>query len=291
MLTIAVYGSKRQHNNLEYISTLFTLLSKVGARIVVHKKLFTHLLELLGELPREWNIHSVTDTPFFDADLAVSIGGDGTFLRTARWVGEKKIPIAGINAGHLGFLTSFDITNVETFVEILLSRKFRIENRTMIHARIPAMPELTELYALNEVVAQRAESASMITVDTVLDSAPLASYMADGVIFSTATGSTGYNLSAGGPILQPTAPSFVITPIAAHSLTMRPLVVGDNSLISFTVDSRASHFQLSLDGKAIRVPIKTEVILSKNPFPVRIILRDDEWFAEKIRQKLLWGVR
>lgn len=288
---IAVYGSRRQDKNIGYISNLFTLLSERGVGLIVHSKLFNHLSDLLRGRISQWNILSVTDSGSFSADLALSIGGDGTFLRTARWVGKKSIPIAGINAGHLGFLTSFDIENVEDFVDGLFNRDFRIESRTKIEVSYPDCPDIPPSDALNEIVAIKGDTASMITVNAGLDGNELATYLADGLIVSTATGSTGYNLSVGGPILQPLTPSFVITPIAAHSLTMRPLVVADSSVISLEITSRADTFLLSLDGKYTHLPNGTRLTLRKSGGVVRILLPRDENFAEKIRAKLLWGAR
>jgi len=289
-MTIAIYGSRRQQGNIENISSLIRSLSEKGARIILHSKLYRHLCELAAETG-QWNIYAVTDNDSFSADLALSIGGDGTFLRTARWVGAKKIPIAGINAGHLGFLTSFDIEDAENFADNLFSRKFRIESRAKIEVSIPEIAGFEPTDALNEVVAIKSDTASMITVDATLDGTPLASYLADGLIVSTATGSTGYNLSVGGPILQPKTPSFVITPIAAHSLTMRPLVVAESSAIKLKVTSRADSFLMSVDGKYHHLPCGVGLNLRKSSNSIRILLPEKETFADKIRAKLLWGVR
>lgn len=290
-MVFAVYGSRRQHKNIENINRLFTLLSKRGVRLIFHSKLFSHLRELLGEEVNNWNIYSVTDGDSFCADLALSIGGDGTFLRTARWVAGKNIPIAGINAGHLGFLTSFDIENVDGFVNDLFNRRFRIESRAKIEVSFPDEPDREPEDALNEIVAIKGDTASMITVNAELDGAALASYLADGLIISTATGSTGYNLSVGGPVLQPLTPSFVITPIAAHSLTMRPLVVADSSVINLEITSRADSFLLCLDGRYSHLANGTRLVLRKSGKCVKILLPEKENFAAKIREKLLWGVR
>lgn len=291
-MTVAIYGSRRQQQNFDRISSLLKDLSFRGARLILHAKLYSHLCDLNGGAPDgNWNIYAVTDSDRFTADLALSIGGDGTFLRTARWVGDKNIPIAGINAGHLGFLTSFVIEDTEGFISGLFNGSFRIESRAMIEVSVPSMPEFTPIEALNEVVAIKADTASMITVDAVLDGYPLATYLADGLIVSTATGSTGYNLSAGGPILQPRTPSFVITPIAAHTLTMRPLVVADSSHIELTVTSRADSFLMCTDGNYHHLPCGVRLSLKKSPHSVRILMPADETFAEKIRAKLLWGAR
>lgn len=290
-MTIAIYGSKRQKDNLQNINSLLTSLSAAGARLVFHSKLYRHLVDLLGGVPSCWNVYSVTDSTRFSADLALSIGGDGTFLRTAHWVGDKQIPIAGVNAGHLGFLTSFSIENVDELVHNLFSGKFRIESRTRLTVDNCTDQEGLAPTALNDIVILKGDSASMVTINAEIDNGELAEYLADGLIIATATGSTGYNLSVGGPILQPTTPSFVITPIAAHSLTMRPLVVSDNSVIRMKITSRAESFVLSIDGKAYHFRSGETVTVRKSNSVVRILLPDNETFAHKLRDKLLWGVR
>lgn len=290
MLTVAIYGSRHQEERADKIDSLLSTLSARGCRLVFHTKIYRHLTELLGPEPR-WNVYAVTDSARFTADLAISIGGDGTFLRTARWVGDKMIPIVGINTGHLGYLTAFDITAGPSLADALFSRSFKIENRTVLAVEAPSVPPSVWPYALNEVALVKNDTASMITVDSGIDGAPLASYHADGIIVATPTGSTGYNLSVGGPVVQPTSPIFVVSPIAAHSLTMRPLVVDDSSSLDLTVTARSNSFRVCLDGNFFSLPCATTVRVSKAPFAVRVIRRADDNFADRLREKLLWGVR
>ena len=210
----------------------------------------------------------------FTADFAISIGGDGTFLRTARWVGAKEIPIIGINTGHLGFLAEESIKSAPQLIESLIEGKYFIESRSLLEVRAVEGDIRSSLsgwaYALNEVAILRQDTASMITVNTLLDNMPVASYQGDGLIISTPTGSTAYNLSVGGPIVQPTAPCWVLSPIAPHSLTMRPLVVSDSHIIETSVDSRAETYRLTLDGRTLILPINVKLRVRRADFVERV---------------------
>lgn len=290
MLTVAIYGSRHQTDNVALIDTLLSSLSARGCRLIIHSKLYNHLIEELGNAGN-WEIYSITDSANFKADLTISIGGDGTFLRTARWVGDKTIPIVGINTGHLGYLTAFDISEQEMLVDHLFKGEFRIENRSLLKVSAPSIPASMWPFALNEVAVMKNDTASMITVDAMLDDAPLASYLADGVIVATPTGSTGYNLSVGGPVMQPVSPVFTISPIAAHSLTMRPLVINDSSSLKLSATSRSASFRVSLDGRFFSLPCGTAVTVEKAGFCIRVIQKHNFNFADKLREKLLWGMR
>lgn len=290
MLTVAIYGSRHQLPNINPVDSLLSGLSARGCRLIIHSKLYSHLCEYLPDTSA-WNIYAITDTPRFCADLAISIGGDGTFLRTARWVADKMIPIVGINTGHLGYLTAFDIAQHEELIEILFKGQFSVESRQLIRLECDRLPRQAWPYALNEVAIVKNDSTSMINVTASLNDAPLAEYMADGLIVATPTGSTGYNLSVGGPVMQPESPVFVVSPIAAHSLTMRPLVINDTSVLTLTPMARAATVRVSLDGNSFSLPCGSKLRLSKAPFTVRLVQRAGFNFADKLREKLLWGVR
>ena len=292
MITIAVYGSRRQGEKTPLVDTLLRSISQHGCRLVLHSKIYSYLTEMLpGDPQQNWNVYTVTDSDRFSADLAVSLGGDGTLLRTAQWVGDKEIPIIGINTGHLGFMTAFELSDAEKIVDMLFRSKFSVENRTLISVSTENAPRGWRSFALNEVAVLKHDTASMVSVKASLDNRPLATYLADGLIVATPTGSTGYNLSVGGPILQPTAPNFVISPIAAHSLTMRPLVISDQSCLELTTSSRSATFCVSIDGKPFTLPIDSSIKLKKADFVTRIIQPLDHNFADALHDKLLWGER
>lgn len=221
-----------------------------------------------------------------DADIALSIGGDGTFLRTAQWAAPFGVPILGVNAGNLGYLADF---TPETFLSSRLN-DVAIEPRMMLKVECSAkLPDDFIPYAVNEVALLRKDIASMISVHARLNDNELTTYRGDGLIVSTPTGSTGYNMSVGGPIIEPTAPVMVISPVAPHALTMRPLVVDASSEIYMTADSRADGCLLSLDSRVLPVPIDSRVTVSKADFPLRVVHRRGYGFVSTLRSKLLWG--
>lgn len=289
MITVAVYGSRRQQPEaLVRIDALLRELSVKGCRLIIHSKIYGSLTAG-GYSPSEWNIYKVTDSEGFSADLVVSIGGDGTFLRTARWVGEKEIPIVGVNSGHLGYLTAFDITESKELTDMLFGGTFHVENRTVAEVSGDALPPHVCRYALNEIAVMKHDTSSMITIDASIDGCHLAQYKADGLLVATPTGSTGYSLSAGGPIMQPSAPNMVISPVAAHSLTMRPLVIRDDSRLTLRVTGRSESCLVSVDGNPFAVPMGSVLTINKAPYEVRVVMRTEHSFAKTLREKLLWG--
>ena len=287
-MKIAVYGNRRQHGHIEQIETLLASLQAHGYSISMHPKLHDHLTELSGRNPGIDSVIGPGDD--FEADMAISIGGDGTFLRTAAWVSDRQIPILGINTGHLGYLSDISIDETSTLADDLAAGNFTIESRALIEAELPYAPESFWPFALNEVAVIKKDTASMIAVRTCIDSVELNTYLGDGLILSTPTGSTGYNLSVGGPIIQPTAPNWVLSPVAAHSLTMRPLVISNDEELTITTTSRAGTFLLSIDGRSMSLPSGTVIKLRKAPFVTRVIHRANHNFAETLRSKLLWGI-
>lgn len=284
-----IFGNTWQpEDRLPAIGRFFALMRDRGISIAVEHVFATYLeskLEL-GEPVATFASPLPTD-----ADMAVCLGGDGTFLTVARRIGPRQLPIAGVNTGHLGYLADIDIERADIFVDAVLSGQYRIEPRTVLETKVRGaeVPRDFSPYALNEVAIIRQDTASMIDVHARLDRLPLADYRGDGLIVATPTGSTGYNLSVGGPIIAPDAPAFSIAPVAAHSLTMRPLVVSDSAVVELTTESRADSFRLSLDGRSITLPLSARVKVSKAPFTVNIVHRLDHSFTQTLRSKLLWG--
>ena len=220
MSTIAVFGSRRQHSFTGQIEAFLSNVRSKGIHIIMHGKLYDHLAEIIPNAIEGVERRSSADT--ISADLAVSLGGDGTFLRTAQWVGPLGIPIVGVNTGHLGYLAALSIDRLPQLSELIAEDAFVVEYRTVLSVDSPELPASVGRYALNEVALSKEESASMIYASVSLDGEALAEYKADGLLVATSTGSTAYNLSVGGPIVQPTVPVWVLSPVAAHSLSMRP---------------------------------------------------------------------
>ncbi len=286
-MRIAIYGSRRQEACAEPIRQFLESLRQRGVTVVMHRKLYSHLYEII---PRAMAaVGKVVDNDDFEADMAVSLGGDGTFLRTAVWVGTKELPIIGVNTGHLGFLTALPVERLPYLLEDLENDVFRMESRRLLELESPFLDEYAAPYALNEIAVTKLESSSMIQAEVCIDGRPLAQYRADGLIVCTATGSTAYNLSVGGPIVQPTVDVCVLSPVAAHSLSMRPLVVDGSSVISIVPAGRASHVRLSLDSRYYEIGIGTQVRIRRAPFVVRLLQPAGRNFADTLRDKLHWG--
>jgi NAD+ kinase len=196
----------------------------------------------------------------------------------------------GINTGHLGYLADVQISESETILDDITTGNYKIEERSLIEV-VSSNAELDNWpFALNEVAILKQDTASMISIKTEINDVVLNTYIGDGLIISTPTGSTGYNLSVGGPIIEPTAPNWVISPIAAHSLTMRPLVVSNESVIKATTTSRATNYRLSLDGRSITLPEGSSITLRKAPFGIKVAQRLNHHFTDTLRNKLLWGI-
>lgn len=286
-MRIAIYGSRRQAESAKTVADFLDRLGKKSVHIVMHRKLYRHLCDIIPDALV--NVESIVDGPDFEADLAVSLGGDGTFLRTAMWVGPKEIPIIGVNTGHLGYLTSITADELPYLLDYLADDRFRIERRGLIELISPVPEAHFCPYALNEVAISKDDSASMIWAEVEVDGVRLGEYRADGLLVCTSTGSTAYNLSAGGPIVQPTVNVHVISPVAAHSLSMRPLVVDGNARIKIRPRSRTPRVRLALDGRSSEIETGTEIQLAKAPFSVLLLQPSDFTFADSLREKLHWG--
>ena len=289
-MTIAIYGSRHQHDHVDSIISFLGGLVKESHRLVLHKKIADYLAERCPlEALAISESSTIVSTPEFAADVAVSIGGDGTFLRTAQWVSDKEIPIIGVNTGHLGFLAPFTLAEARAELESFIHGRSLIDERSLLQVNSPELPADAWPYALNEVAILKKDSASMIEITTSLERLPIADYLCDGLIVSTPTGSTGYNLSAGGPVVDPASPVLILSPVAAHSLTMRPLVIPDSHYLTFKVTCRHPQFRLSLDGRSYNFSCGHTFYVSKAPFAVRYIVKSQFAFYNTIREKLLWG--
>ena len=284
-MKIAIFGNIYQSSKSVSAGRFFDVISRHGAELYIDAE-FMDFLQAQHVLPE--GVHRISGNDF-EADIAVSIGGDGTFLKTAERVNGRNIPIVGINAGRLGFLADISEDELDGLAEELFSGNYRTETRSMLEVVEAPLPEDYWPYSLNEVAVLKQESSSMITINTRLGEEFLNSYQADGLIISTPTGSTGYSLSVGGPVLMPQTSNFVISPVAPHSLNVRPLVVSDNDEIELTVKSRTGKYLLSLDGRSAVMPCNTAIKLRKAPFTTILLKRHTHNFLDTLRNKLMWG--
>lgn len=287
MKRIAIFGNRHQEGFIPEIEHLLHSLDANGFEISINRRFFQYLKSKSLALPPS---AKPVDLPDTDTECILSIGGDGTFLRTAEWAGESEIPILGINTGHLGFLASYYLSEITEITDTLITDNGLREKRALLRIHCDAMPPDFPPFALNEFVIQRGDNASLLNVHAEIDGHFLADYLADGLIVSTPTGSTAYNLSIGGPILQPTLSCFVISPIAPHSLTMRPLVVDAVSKLRFSTNSRGRTALVSMDGRSFTIDCdKCDIEITKAPYRVTVLRRPDSDFSHILRNKLLWG--
>lgn len=225
-----------------------------------------------------------------DVDMALSIGGDGTFLRTAASIGRTGVPILGINAGHLGFLADVPLLEVSDALKtILIDKNFIVEYRSLLHLDILDCSQPYQQYALNEVAVLKRDQSSMVSVSVYVDGCFLNQYDADGLAIATSTGSTAYAMSAGGPILEPQSNCWVIVPIAPHSLTTRPLVIRDSCELDIVVESRNNIYLVATDGKPVHLTTQSKLHLSKADYQIGVVRRPDHTFYDTLRTKLMWG--
>ena len=289
-MKVAIYGQYYQNSTEPIINDIFVFFNKNNVEMVIE----SHFLLMLNEKKivenkyKTFTSHTELDSSF---DMLISIGGDGTILRAATLVRDSGIPILGINAGRLGFLATVQKENIAEFMQFVIDRKYTISKRALLSLTCsPPNESIEEInFAMNEITVSRKDTTSMITIDTYLNDEFLNSYWADGLIISTPTGSTGYSLSCGGPILTPDVKSLLITPIAPHNLTARPLVVPDDTEIRLKVSGREENYLVSLDSRVTSVKNESILILKKTPFQINMVEIPEETFLKTLRNKLLWG--
>ncbi|KAB8152401.1 NAD kinase [Kordia sp. TARA_039_SRF] len=289
-MKVGIYGQFYHKKSGEYISFLLDSLQQYGVDIYIEKKLYSAYAEenTVDTMYNTFESYHDLDNSF---DVFFSIGGDGTILRTITLVQDLDIPIIGINTGRLGFLATIQKEEIQTAIAKIVKNEYAIEERSVL--AVTTSPENEDIlnmnFALNEVTVARKDTTSMITVKTHLNDEYLTSYWADGLIIATPTGSTGYSLSCGGPVITPNNNSFVLTPIAPHNLNARPLVIPDHTSIRLEVSGREDKHLISLDSRIATVDINSTIIIKKAPFTIKLIELEGESFLKTLRKKLLWG--
>ena len=285
-MKFAIFGNIHQTKKSESIDQLFGTIKKHGDKYAIDRPFYDFLQQNRNLQLADAEIIESDD---FTADFAISFGGDGTLLRTASRVGRKQIPILGINAGRLGFLTSTSNDDIEHIIQRLHAGEYTIEERSLIEA-IPTNGTI-ESYpvALNEIAVMKHASSSMMTIDALLNGREKITYQADGLIVAAPSGSTGYSLSVGGPIIAPDANVIVLTPIAPHSLSARPIVLSDSTSIEIKVSSRSRNYLIAIDGRNESCDDSTTITVRKAPYKQLIVRRRSHSFIRKLREKLMWG--
>jgi NAD+ kinase len=290
-MKIAIFGQYYQNDTRPIIKDIFVFFNSNNIELVIEES-FLKILYEEEIVKKEYKTFASYTDLNSSFDLLISIGGDGTILRAITYVRNSGIPILGVNAGRLGFLAKVQKENIETFLQLILDKNYTVSKRTLLSIESnPKNDEIKEInFALNEISVSRKDTTSMITVETYLNGEYLTSYWADGLIISTPTGSTGYSLSCGGPVLTPDVKSFVITPIAPHNLNARPLVIPDKTEIILKVSGREAHYLVSLDSRIATMNNETILTIKKTPFKINMVEIQDETFLKTLRNKLLWGM-
>ncbi|EKY07755.1 putative inorganic polyphosphate/ATP-NAD kinase [Capnocytophaga sp. oral taxon 332 str. F0381] len=288
-MKIAIYIRQYSAENEGILDTLLGLLND-GDRVCVENEILNELRTHSDRFQGLCGFGGFEDLDD-SFDVMLTIGGDGTLLKSIGYIRDLEIPVLGINSGRLGFLATAHKDNLQTVVQQLRERSYEIVERSVIEAVFSddLTPVAEVNFAMNEITVTRKNTASMITIDTELDGDYLCSYWADGLMIATPTGSTGYSLSCGGPVILPTAKNFVLTPIAPHNLSARPLIIPEDTEVRLSISGRAKKYLLSLDSQILSLPNKRGVIIRRAPFVVRMIRLGGDSFVKTLRSKLLWG--
>ena len=288
-MKIALYGQTVNPEFFEELSRLFDVLKEKQIESFVYGPFLEYLQQNCGIRPEiTGQFEDGNDLPD-DVSYMFSLGGDGTFLKSFLVAKNGSIPIVGINSGRLGFLSDISRDEIESAVNDILEGNILIDERTALELEIVSEKQSVFLYALNEIAVTKLDSSSMINIHTYINDEFLNTYWADGLIIATPTGSTAYSLSVGGPILTPDSENFVISPIAPHNLTVRPMVVPDHHSITLKVEGRGHHFLASIDSQSETIYFKESLKIRKAPFKVKTIRLKDHTFFSTLRNKLMWG--
>ena len=294
-LRFAIFGNEYQAKKSAAIQKLIAILQQREADIFIDRPFYDFLTE--GQ-HLELSVTRVFDGSDFEADFAVSMGGDGTLLRTASRVAEKQIPIIGINIGRLGFLADFNPSEMEHAIASVYNGTYSIFNHCALeietshdtlvpdeHSSISGTP-----FAVNDVAVLKHDNASMISIRTSVNGEFVMTYQADGLIVTTPTGSTAYSLSNGGPIIAPATGILCLTPVAPHSLNVRPIVVRDDAVITLKVESRSHNFLVAIDGRSENLAEGTVVTIRKSRYPARVVRFPERRYFSILREKMMWGL-
>ncbi len=288
-MKIAIYSRGIENNQIKDIHQLFEELIKNGAEPVFFQDFFNQFYSAVN-LENNYSTFNSFEDLDESIDCMISLGGDGTLLDTVTLVRNSDIPILGINYGRLGFLANIGKEEIASAIDAIINRKYVLDKRSLLHleANVPLFGETP--YALNDFSIHKKDISPMIKIHTYLNGEFLNTYWADGLIVSTPTGSTGYSLSCGGPVVFPDSSSFVITPIAPHNLNIRPIIVPDNTIISFELEGRSDGFVCTLDSRREIITKEIQLAVKKESFDIKLIRMNENNFLQTLREKLSWGL-
>jgi NAD+ kinase len=293
MKKIAIHGRNFSENVLPFVQGMFNDLAERNCEVIISET----YQNFLSTTNIKHNVTQFYDTKkgIFEADFVLSLGGDGTLLESVTHVREREFPILGINTGRLGFLAAISPDRIKESLFELFNNEFEIERRSLVGIETTQNGEIIEFFdgvnfGLNELGLMKTDTSSMIVIKSYLNGQELNAYWADGLIISTPTGSTGYCLSVGGPLVMPTSDIFVIAPMSPHNLNVRPLVVSSDVVMSFEIESRSKNFMISLDSRSKVVDSDTKITMKRESFDACVIKMKDTNFLNTLRSKLNWGL-
>lgn len=283
-MVIAIFGNTLRSETIREVKHIIEFLQLRGVDVVLSQELRHEAFS--RDYPSVEDYISHTGETI---DFALSVGGDGTFLTTASLVGHLDVPILGVNCGHLGYLAEVQTSNIDIVLEQLISNNYTIEQRRMLEVTCQQEGKIASPHALNEVAVLKSGLSSMITVEVTLNGEYLHTYKADGLLVATPTGSTAYNLSVGGPLLDPHVHAIILSPVATHSLNIRPLVVLDDSKIDLKISSRNGSYMVSIDGRSQVLKDTLQLHIERSQRTIKIVRVAGQTFMKSLKDKLHWG--
>ena len=283
-MTIAIFGNTLRSQTIREVKHIIEFLQLRGVNVVLSQELRQEAFTREFPSVEDYSTHTGETI-----DFALSVGGDGTFLTTASLIGHLDIPILGINCGHLGYLAEVQTDNIDVVLDQLINNNYTIEQRRMLEVTCQQDGKIASPYALNEVGILKSGLSSMITVEVTLNGEFLHNYKADGLLIATPTGSTAYNLSVGGPLLDPHVNAIILSPVATHSLNIRPLVVLDDSKIDVKILSRNGNYLLSVDGRSQVLSQDIQLHIERSQRTIKLVRIDGQTFMQSLKDKLNWG--
>ena len=285
-MKFAIFGNTYQAKKSTHVERLLSILDRHRAEVYICREFYQFLTDDLKLQIRQAGVFEGND---FEADMVLSIGGDGTFLKTASRVGSRNIPILGINTGRLGFLADVSPEEMEDTFNDIYSNNYRIEDRSVLQVSCKEQELKGYPFGLNEIAVLKRDSSSMISIHTAINGAYLTTYQADGLVIATPTGSTAYSLSIGGPVIVPHSNTIAITPVAPHSLNVRPIVINDDWEITLDVESRSHNFLIAIDGRSETCREGSKLTIRKADYKIKVVKRQNHIFFNTLRNKMMWG--
>ena len=289
-MQVVVFGKVLHDKDIPYVQQLFDKLADEGISTYVYRPYLEQIKKHLKLKTDVGVFEGYLDFKIRKINFVITLGGDGTILHAVTEVRNSGVPILGINLGRLGFLASIEKSYIDEAVELLQKGMYSFDERNLLYleSNHPVFDDLP--FALNDCTLLKRDTSSMIVIHTFINGAYLSSYWCDGIIISTPTGSTGYSLSCGGPIVFPNSGNFIITPVAPHNLNVRPIVISDTSVLSFEVEGRSDNFLCTLDSRCENVSSKHQLAVRKADFKIRLIQLQSRNFLRTLQNKLAWGV-